>query len=398
MRVESASGSTGTDQLSGEFQARDVVTDIYSRLGVTPVINGIGNKTALGGSTPSARAKRAMDDADAYYCSMPELMERSGERVAELLGVEAAFITSGCASAIVHAAAGVMAGSEKEGLGRLPDTTGMKREFIFQHKQRYFYDRCYVVPGGTLIVVGDEKGCTAREMEEAIGPDTAGIGYVDKTRGTEDDSIVSITEAMDIGRGRDVPVIVDAAYQAYPVDRMRWISGAADLVCFGGKYFGAPSSTGFLCGRSELVHDASRQGFVASQSGDRPRSIGRSMKVDRQEIVGMVVALEEWLTMDHEGRILGLMSKARIIRRGVEDIAGVSTDVDRLESHAAAALTVALDPKVISVSGHAVADELASGTPSILVVHEETSISIALHTLHDGQPEVIAERLRTALR
>ena len=182
-RAESASGSTGTDRPSTESEARENMTDIYSRLGVTPVINGIGNKTTLGGSTPSPRAKQAMEEADYYYCSMPELMDRTGERVAELLGVEAAFITSGCASAILHAAAGVMAGPEKEDLGRLPDTTGMKHEFIFQRKQRYFYDRCYVVPGGTLVVVGDEESCTAREMEEAITPDTAGIGFVDKIAG-----------------------------------------------------------------------------------------------------------------------------------------------------------------------------------------------------------------------
>ena len=374
------------------------MTDIYSRLGVTPVINGIGNKTFLGGSTPSARAKLAMEEADYYYCSMPELMERTGERVAELLGVEAAFITSGCASAILHAAAGVMAGTEKEDLGRLPDTTGMKSEFIFQRKQRYFYDRCYVVPGGSLVVVGDEEGCTVQEMEEAIGPDTAGIGYVDKSRGTEDPATVSITAAMEIGQRHDVPVIVDAAYQAYPIDRMRWISGAADLVCFGGKYFGAPSSTGFLCGRADLVHAASRQGFVASQSGDRPRSFGRSMKVDRQEIVGMVVALEEWLTIDHEDRILGLLDMARVIQQAVDDVPGISTDVQRLESHAAAALTVEFDPSLIAVSGDAIAEEMASGSPSILVGHDDSSIRIALHTLHEGQPEVIAERLRAALR
>ena len=374
------------------------MTDVYTRLGVTPVINGIGNKTTLGGSTPSARAKQAMDEADYYYCSMPELMERTGERVAELLGVGAAFITSGCASAILHAAAGVMAGTEKEDVGRLPDTAGMKREFIFQRKQRYFYDRCYVVPGGTLVVVGNEDGCTAQEMEEAITPDTAGIGYVDKTRGVEDQSSVSIPAAMEIGSRHNVPVIVDAAYQAYPLDRMRWISGAADLVCFGGKYFGAPSSTGFLCGRADLVHAASRQGFVASQSGDRPRSFGRSMKVDRQKIVGMVVALEEWLTMDHEDRILGLLSMASVIQRAVDDIQGVSTDVERMESHASAALTVEFDPGEIAASGHAVADELASGRPSVLVGHQDTSIRIALHTLHEGQAEVIAERLRAALR
>ena len=96
------------------------MTDIYSRLGVTPVINGIGNKTFLGGSTPTAKAKQAMDDANYYYCSMPELMDRTGEQVADLLGVEAAFITSGCASAILHAAAGVMAGPRRKTSANCP--------------------------------------------------------------------------------------------------------------------------------------------------------------------------------------------------------------------------------------------------------------------------------------
>lgn len=371
--------------------------DIYTRLGVAPVINGIGNKTALGGSTPSPRAKRAMDEADHYYCDMSELMERAGERVADVLGVEAAFITSGCASAILHAAAGVMAGPAKEDIGTLPDTKGMKHEFIFQRKQRYFYDRCYVVPGGTLVVVGDEDGCTVEQMEAAVRPETAGIGYVDKTRGRQDPASVSIIGAMDIGRRHDVPVIVDAAYQTYPLDRMRWISRSADLVCFGGKYFGAPSSTGFLCGRAELVHAASRQGFVASQSGDRPRSFGRSMKIDRQEIVGMVVALEEWLTIDHEDRILGYLAKAEVMRRALEDIGGISVEVERLESHAAAALTVEFDPRATPWSGQSIAATLAAGSPRILVGHDDTSIRIALHTLHDGQPEVIADRLQAAL-
>jgi L-seryl-tRNA(Ser) seleniumtransferase len=175
------------------------------------------------------------------------------------------------------------------------------------------------------------------------------------------------------------------------------ISQTADLVCFGGKYFGAPSSTGFVCGRADLVHATSRQGFVASQSGDRPRSFGRSMKVDRQEIVGMVVALEEWLTIDHEDRILEYLSKAAIIQDSVADLVGVSTQVQRLESHASASLTVAFDTDTVGQSGHTVADGLASGIPKILVGHGDTSITVSLHTLHEGQPEVIADRLRAIL-
>ncbi len=372
--------------------------DVYTRLGVTPAINGIGNKTTLGGSTPSARAALAMAEADYYYCDMPELMEQTGKRVAELLGVEAAFITSGCASAIVHAAAGVMAGTKKDDVGKLPDTTGTKKQFVFQRKQRYFYDRCYEVPGGELVIVGDEAGCAREQVEAAITNKTAGIGYVDKTRREPDPSVVSIDEAMEIGRRHGVPVIVDAAYQTFPLQKFRWIAGAADLVCFGGKYVGAASSAGFLCGRADLAHAASRQGFVASQSGDRPRSFGRSMKVDRQEIVGMVVALEEWLTMDHEDRVLRYLSYAKIIQDAVDDVADITTQVNRLEKHAAASLTVKLEPAALGMTGHTVAERLVADTPRILVGHGDSWITVALHTLHDGHPEVIAERLRAILQ
>lgn len=274
----------------------------------------------------------------------------------------------------------------------------MKKQFVFQRKQRYFYDRCYVVPGGELVIVGDEAGCAPEQVEAAITNKTAGIGYVDKTRREPDSSVVSIDEAMEIGRRHGVPVIVDAAYQTFPLQKFRWIAGAADLVCFGGKYVGAASSTGFLCGRADLAYAASRQGFVASQSGDRPRSFGRSMKVDRQEIIGMVVALEEWLTMDHEDRVLRYLSYAKIIQDAVDDIADITTQFNRLEKHSAANLTVKLEPAALGMTGHTVAERLAADTPRILVGHDDSWITIALHTLHDGHPEVIAERLRAILQ
>ena len=370
--------------------------DIYNDLGLTPVINAIGNKTTLGGSTATTKVRAAMDAANEYYVDMPELMEVSGERIATLLDVEAAFVTSGCASAIVHAAAGVMAGTDKEMIGRLPDTTGMRNEFIFQQKQRYFYDRCYVVPGGQLVIAGDEHGCTIEEMEAAIGPNTAAIGYVDKTRGNSDSSLVSIEEAMAIGGTHGLPVIVDAAYQSFPIEKLRWIAGAADIVCFGGKYFGAPSSTGFLCGRSDLVQAASRQGFVASQSGDRPRSFGRSMKVDRQEIVGMVVALEEWLTIDHEDRILGYLAKARVVQEAIKTLPSLSSEVALTNSHTGASLSITFDPGTIGKTGLQIKEILASENPSILLGCSDTLLHLALHTLHDGQEQRIADRLLAA--
>ena len=125
--------------------------EVYTRLGVRSVINAQGNRTVLGGSMPTPAVKAAMDQADGSYVKMQELLDRSGEFITDLLGVEAAYVTSGCAAALALSSAACIAGDDPDRIAQLPDVTGLKHEIVIQKAQRYSYDRSYTVPGGRLV-------------------------------------------------------------------------------------------------------------------------------------------------------------------------------------------------------------------------------------------------------
>ena len=143
--------------MRANFLERQDMTDIYTRLGARPVVNASGNTTIWGGSTPTPAVQRAMDEANGYWVEMKELLEKSGELIAEALDVEAAYPTSGCFSALVLSSAALMTGNDPEKMARIPDTSGLRNEFVFQEAQSYGYDRAYSVPGGKLLKVGDEN-------------------------------------------------------------------------------------------------------------------------------------------------------------------------------------------------------------------------------------------------
>jgi len=128
--------------------------DIYKELGAKPVINAIGSVTMLGGSTPIAEVKEAMDQADRSYIPLMELEERAGKAIADMVDVPAAYITSGAGSALALATAALMAGDDDKLIEQLPDTTGMKNEILIQTRQRYWYDRCLEVAGAKLVNFG----------------------------------------------------------------------------------------------------------------------------------------------------------------------------------------------------------------------------------------------------
>ena len=239
--------------------------NVYEKLDVRRVINAMGNQTVLGGSSPSDAVREAMEHANVSYVEMEELLSKSGEFIAKTLGTEAGYVTAGCAAAMALSAAACMTGNDSEKIYQLPDTSGMKNEILIQRKQRYSYDRCYTVTGAKLLEVGDDQGCTEQQLAEAIGPNTAAVAYF--IQKDWDDSVLSLDEVVRIAHENDVPVIADAASQNYPLDYMIGNANAADLVCFGAKYFGAPHSTGFLCGKKELVDAAIANGFIGFHTG-----------------------------------------------------------------------------------------------------------------------------------
>ena len=228
----------------------DSTIDVYADLGIRPIINCQSQRTSLGGSLLSPEVELAMKEANSSYVIMPELMNKAGERVADLMGVEAAYITSGCAAALALSAAACMAGNDQEKRGRIPNTTGMKNEIVIQKAQRYGYDRSFTIAGAILVEAGEQDSCSIQQFEAALGSRTAAVAYLVEA---EHGSSLPLEDVVEIAHSHGIPVIADAAAQIYPIDYFLETAQTADLVCFGGKFFGAPNSTGFVCGKKELV-------------------------------------------------------------------------------------------------------------------------------------------------
>lgn len=369
--------------------------EVYKELGVKRVINTMGSMTLLGGSILPGKMQAAMEEANECFVDMEELLDKSGKAVGELLGAEAALVTSGCFAALVLGTAAIMTGKDKEKIARLPDTTGMKNEFLIQKGTRYHYDRCVSVPGGKLVEVGEEHGTTAEQLEAAIGPATAGILYLAHAEGTE--GILSLPEAVGIARRKGVAVLLDAAAEVYPLERMRErASSGADLVCFGGKYFGSTHSTGVLCGRKEMVEAATLNNFIAYEAKDN-RSLGRGYKVDRQEVIVTVVALQEWFTMNHEERFSVQERRIETIAEGLAGTPHVKAQRMWERRGPWKQLRIDLDEAALGKTAASIVEALREGDPSIWVDVDGNQMYVGVHTLREGEDKVIAERLRQLL-
>jgi D-glucosaminate-6-phosphate ammonia-lyase len=375
----------------------DGSTGVYEELGVRPVINAQGNRTVIGGSSLSRAIAEARDQANERYVPMEELLQKSGEYIAQLVGTEAAYVTSGCCAALALSACACLAGDDPEKMAQLPDTSGMANEIIVLQAQRYSYDRCYTVSGARLVPVGDDKGCSADQIEAAIGPKTAAVAYL--INSAADDGCVSLEEAVEVAHRNGLPAIADAAAQLYPLDFFMRNAQAADLVCFGGKYVGAPHSTGFLCGRSDLVKSASDQGFIGFQTGGG-QALGRAMKVDRQDVVALVAALRTWLTMNHEDRLMEYDSRLSVVQRTLRSIPGVEARISRVSHYFGLSLKVSLDVEKIGKTAHRVARDLDEGEPRIWVMTDDSSdtFTVNAHALNEGEDKIVAERLSEALK
>ena len=376
--------------------------DVYAALGLRPVINCSGfHLTVLGGSMLSPAVQQAMEDANRYFIDMQALLDKSGQIIADLLGAEAALVTAGCSAAMMLGMAACMAGKDAEKAARLPDATGMKKEIIIQAGQRYKYDRTLTFTGAKLVEVGDAAGTSPGEIEEAINEQTVALHYV--ASGNQN-GIVPVEELLRIGQRYNVPVMVDAAGQVFPVEKLqKYPAMGVDLVAHSSKYFGGPNSAGFLAGRKELVEAAMMHSFVGFEYGP-PRTIGRGMKVDRQEVIAVVAALREWMSMDHNARFATYRARAEKLQRALSAIPHIRVT---LHGEPVTGVRVDLDSARVGKSVADIADALKAGNPSIwfhwdlsMYVQQQraNSMVFSVETIMDGDEAYIAERLTDALR
>ena len=375
---------------------------IFARFGLRPVINACGVYTDLGGSRLTPTVLAGMAEMNGQFVSMPELLDATGARIAELLQAPAARVTPGAAAAIMLATAAAMAGGDGVGGERLPDSTGMRNEVLIQAGHRYKYDRQVLMAGARLVEVGSPNGTRPDQMAAAITANTAMVihpAHLDGKPGT-----IGLEEVAALAHHHGLPVFVDAAYMVYPTAQMAsYLGRGADLVAISSKYFGGPNAGGFVIGSREQVAAITAFDFTRYESG-RYRKFGRPLKMDRQMVAAVVLALEEWLAADHPARLAGVVRRAAALAGRLEGIAGLhgaakcfTMDERFIDGPPVNCLLVTVDQKKAGMSAAEIATALAEGEPRILAVQEGAQLGFVTDLLVESEVEAIGRRLRALL-
>src|SRR5437763_4555198 len=288
--------------------------DIYQSIGVRPLINARGTFTIISGSLMLPEVRAAIDAAAQHHVHLDELMAAIGARLAELTKAESGMVSSGCAAALTHATAACVAGGNPDLHVRIPNLSGFaKDEVIIPRHSRNVYDAAVRAVGVRVLEVS-----TLAELEAAFGPRTAMI-YI--LAGPEaDDSALSLKAIAPLARGQGVPILVDAAAEILTIPNVHLQNGATLVGYSGGKCMRGPQAAGLMLGRKDLVraawvHSAPHHGF------------GRSMKVGKEEAIGMLMAVEMWIKRDHDAEWQRWTSSLEHIAGRVSTIDGITASM-----------------------------------------------------------------------
>ncbi|MQG06553.1 MAG: hypothetical protein FI681_01900 [SAR202 cluster bacterium] len=390
--------------------ADDIFGEIYKEMGAKPIINAIGSVTLLGGSTPKPVVKEAMDRADAAYVNLPHLQEVVGKKIADYCNVPSAYVTSGAGAALALAGAAFMAGNDDDLIQQLPNTSGMKGEMLIQKCQRYWYDRCIEVSGAKLVEFGDELGAVESDLENAITEQTCGITWVanELSPGTVvgnniQTNPLSLEKVIEIAKKHGIYVLVDAAAQIYPLDILgKYIRMGADAQVIAAKYMGASQSVGLALGTEEMIGKIANQSFTGYE-GRRIRGIGRPMKVDRQEIIGVTVAVNEWVTMNHEERLAEAEQQSNVMLAPLQNIKGVKAEIiNNIIGNQPFGVRLEIDENIVGISAAELVQKLQDLDTPIWTRngqnHEENMIKLVPWALSPGQDKIVGEAIAKVLQ
>ena len=373
---------------------------IYKELGAQPVINATGSVTLLGGSTPVAEVKEAMDRADSAFIPLIELEKAAGDEIARLAGIPAAYITSGAGSALTLATAAFMAGGDDELIQQLPDTTGLKDEIVLQHREQYWYDRCLQLAGAKLVYAGDENGTNEDDIRAAITDKTCAVHVPVVEQAPKDPNVVPLDKVIEIAKDAGVYASVDAAGQIFPLENFgKYVRMGADFQCIAAKYMGAPHSTGLAMGTEEIIDAISRHSFVGYESR-RIRGVGRPHKVDRQEIMGCVAAVQRWFRLDHESRLAAAEQESLEIIKPLRDIPGVNVSlIDNIIAHQPFGVTIGVDEDVVGFNNEDLVVKLKDMDPPVWTrTMDNAPLTIHVFGLNPGEARIVGESIAAAVR
>ena len=360
--------------------------EIYQSIGIRPMINGRGTFTIVSGSLMLPEVRDAMSAASRHYVHIDEMMDAIGKRLAELTGAEFGMVTSGCSAAIAHATAACVAGGNPDLHVRIPNLTGFaKDEVIIPRHSRNVYDAAVRGVGVRVVEVS-----TVEELEMALGPRAAMI-YIYAGPNAETGPLAFETLAR-IAKQKNVPVMVDAAAELVTVPNVHLQRGATLVGYSGGKVMRGPQAAGILIGRKDLIqaawmHSAPHHGY------------GRSMKVGKEEAMGMLMAVEMWMKRDHKAEMKQFVSWLENIATRVSKVDGVTTalrEAQGLSNHTPY-LDIRWDANKLGIAREELIKTLFTTEPRITVANGTNGITIAAFMLSAGDDKVIGDRVAQLL-
>ena len=368
--------------------------EYYNKLGVRRVINCASYLTMLGGSIMPREVLEAMDKASEWFVDMKELNKSAGEVIANFTGAEAGLVTAGAASGLMLQTAACIAGADPKKIDQLPNTDGLRNEFIIHRSHRTNYDHNYRNAGAKLIEIGNTGGTYNWELESNINENTAGIIYV---YGPKQAGAIEIEKVIEIAHNKNIPVIVDAAALLPPIENLqKFTKLGADMVAYsGGKGLRGPQSTGILCGRKNLI-DAAYLNSAPNNEG-----IGRVSKVSKEEIIGLITALELFIDRDHSLIMQKWENDCEII---INKIKNTVKDVNITFNKSPSDPNEIIDedsthPSIIISSNHMTDGEiekkLSDGNPSIRVRNnfEVDGVKVYTSNLQENEAAIVADKL-----
>ena len=360
--------------------------NILKELGIRTFINAAGTYTAMTASLMHDEVVETIKQSAKQFAMLDEVQDKVGEKIAELCHAEAATVTAGCWSALVLGTAGVLTGMDMKKVAQLPNVTGMKSEVIVQKGHNIGYVHALTNTGAIIVEIE-----TVQELEKAINEKTAMMWFLNTYAPM---GKIQHEEWVAIAKKHKIPTMIDMAADVPPVSNLwKYNDLGFDLVCIsGGKAMCGPQSAGILMGRKDLI--------AAARLSAPPRggNIGRGMKVNKEEIVGMYVALEKYINQDHDAEWKMWESKIDSIKTAVNSVEGVTTEISvpPIANHTPL-LFINWDESKVKTSNKDLMLKLRNGSPSIEVMANGTGINITVFMLQEGEEKIVAKRVREEL-
>jgi L-seryl-tRNA(Ser) seleniumtransferase len=366
--------------------------NVYEELGVTTVINAEGTMTVLGGSLMRPEVEAVMALAGQHFVSIPDLEVAAGKRITEMLKLPAgysAIVTSGAAAAMQSGLAGILTGDNPKFIEQIPDLTGMKSEVIIQKSHRNPFDHQLRNTGAKLVVIE-----TRDDLRKAINAKTAMMHF---SNFANEEGQIKVDEWVKLGKENGIPCFIDAAADTPPVSHLwDYANMGYDLVAFsGGKAIRGPQCAGLLVGRKDLV------AYALLNNSPHEDTIGRSQKVGKEEIVGMVKALECYLNEDHEALNKEWQRRLEFISSKLITLPSVTTAyfVPDMANHVPH-MEIKWDPQRIKITPDDASAALRKGSPSVVVSTGERTGALSLNSfmLQPGQETIMADKIYELLK